>query len=417
MKNIKSIVIVLFVVFLSVAEVAVEGLSPACSTRLRGDISVVFQDKNDNYWVGNHLGIAKYDFKGSADITDPFETDVESFYMGEMMLQDAVKKDSIIYAVGAESPNFMKLNINTGETQDLSHLVSHNNSYAENPLLLEGDNLWVGTYGGLFKIDLSNGIDSNSTDDVVETALERTGSFEGLCKDGEGNVWCFTVNPWGTFRISKDMQVDSFNCLSTAFCADPNTGEVWAYVPQEFDSLAELKKYSPELDSFLVVEKMGFGGTMVIDSFGVLWGISQYSDGSDTLYSYDISEASFEKYVWGAEETVLGLDNQGRLLLGYDGKVAWMEENNGNGAVVLNHNRNFSKKISVSQNGRLRLSEPTHISFGVYTARGRCVYKKSGYLKAGKHNLSFFENLPANAYFMRLQVKGCSNAIKTIKLR
>ncbi len=397
----------------------VSGFDPASSISSRyatrfGEPSGVVMDSEEKIWIGSNNAVIKHELNSQSD---PFANEVGTIFFGNDLRQIAIEGD---YAYAAGSEGFVKYNIPDETTEEITLLPS---TYTWS-VAADRDAVMVSTDNGLAKV---------GSNDVYW----KGSNIKKVVRAADGSFWCSDMGDFIGRVQDNELTVYEDLGHTGEIAADPNGG-IWASAGGalwRFDgSWTKIRECYSGGGLTGVPSGRGFVDQMIIDHYGVIWGFDwdPGSVGSPTvgyLVRYDIANDELESFELGEHfpwievknsnvYAALGLDNQGRLLIAGNEKVAYVTDNE---LPVINPLRlargGFGIRILDNGNGFV-LSSPAQVDLAVFTASGRLIQRVSGRYNAGNHTFPSFFSGATNANFVRLRVgKGETITAKTLILR
>ncbi len=150
------------------------------------DVWVMFQDKQENVWVGlfyNGLCIHQ-----SGGLVERFTSKSSGGSLSGNMVKALAMADDHSLLVGTEDGGLNCLNLSDGSVRDLSFRTPAGGRVNVHSVLPEGDNLWVATFGdGVFLLDEATGkVKKHYLPDVQAVLLYRTSQGEMLLGTTDG---------------------------------------------------------------------------------------------------------------------------------------------------------------------------------------------------------------------------------------
>ena len=229
------------------------------------DVWVMFQDKQENVWVGlfyNGLCIHQ-----SGGLVERYtSTESGGTLTGNMVKALAMADDRHLY-VGTEDGGLNRMDLSDGSVEDLSFLSPAGDRVNVHSVLPEGNSLWVATFGnGVFRLDERSGkrqkhylpgtqavllfrsslgnLLAGTTDGLfryrpdsdtfVRDEICREGFIQTIFEDGDHRIWVGTYGN-GIWLI-KDGQVKRITTAESefgltsdyiTFISEDSTGRIW----------------------------------------------------------------------------------------------------------------------------------------------------------------------------------------------
>lgn len=167
------------------------------------DIRVIFEDESKNLWVGTRGGgINKFDIKPSKFKTYNTSS-IDSIQLSDNYVYSLLFDKNQNLWVGTNNGGLNKFDVNGQKTilmDDITQEINRNISS-----MIEDDNsIWVGSLGGLSKLDLVNNVNKiYTTIEEDETSLSNN-TVTSLLKNSEGQIWIGTINGLNLYNKELD---------------------------------------------------------------------------------------------------------------------------------------------------------------------------------------------------------------------
>lgn len=359
-----------------------------------GNTRSIAKTEQGEIWVAMSSGVSVCEFNSK---TDPAQNEVGTIFFGNDLRHIDIEGD-YAYAAGAEG--FIKYNIPDSTSEEITLLPSSNTFH----VAAHGDEVWVATYKGLAKL---------GSNEVYQSSM---GAMK-VVRANDGAIF-FNTHQY-IARLKDSLTVWDWTSMlgnPVTIAADPNGG-VWARTGGalwRFSSgrWREVYKYDGKTPKIL--------WEMTIDHYGVMWGLSQgylcrYDIGKDSMATYELTGALEWIECTDTRRSALGLDNQGRLLIGGNQKVAYVTDNESPVITPLRVSSDPARRsFTLSESGFI-LNKSARVSLQVFTASGRVLHDASGFYEAGRHELPFFRS--SGCRVLRLSINGKRRLAKTLVLR
>ncbi len=150
------------------------------------DVWVMYQDKQENMWVGLfYNGLCVY--RSGSQVERFSSVESGGVLAGSMVKGLAIQGDHILF-VGMEDGGLNRMDFSDGSVENLSFTSPAGGRVNIHSLLSEGDTLWVATFGnGAFRLDATSGkIQKQYLPDVQATLVYRSTSGMLLLGTKEG---------------------------------------------------------------------------------------------------------------------------------------------------------------------------------------------------------------------------------------
>ncbi len=326
-------------------------LRVATPTNPRGlsdqSIYAILKDKEGGYWISTYLGGVNYLAQQTKKIDYYYPTYDGDRIMGKVVNTFCEDKNRNIWIGSQDGLRFLDK-----KTQTLSAftLPAKSLKYDIRALLIDGDNLWVGTFGdGLKIINLKNKTISEynhhreipntiCSNDVLSLYKVKNGNIYigttwGMCTYNRDTDSFTTINYVGSMISVLSMLEDSYDCL---WIATYNSG-VFRYGLKNnyWDHYTHRQEDMTSINSNSVI-------SLQEDSEGKMWfgtdggGVSSYNRESNTFEDFDPLDTILpNKVIYSIEE-----DNSKNL---------WMSTNAG--LLRVNPNKKEDSKLFTQENG------------------------------------------------------------------
>ena len=321
-------------------------------------INTLYMDKMDNLWIGTGIGLSKFNLKNR---TIKNYTAEDGFEENQMVMDIIEGKDGIIWFVSREKgltkfiekeSKFIKIN---EISKDATSIAKDSNN-----------NLWVGTYNGLFKVnEKTEKIDSNLLLDewIQDTMVDKndyiwiTAKNKGISKynDNTKDMKHYKLN-----NNNEDKKIDSLIRSVT----EDRDGNIWVGTASEGVLILNIKNGIFKRYYYQSEDNRSLPGNSITNIYHSIEEITWITTNGSGLAKYDKNKNKFVSYknnrknpnsLKKGKVTAIYENNKGDLWIGlYDNGISKLEA----GLEKFKHyNKDLNSELKISSDRVFSLLE------------------------------------------------------------
>lgn len=180
-------------------------------------VRTFFEDKKGNIWISGYKGLDKYNpqtyqYKHFYDESESNGKTINSIVYS--IIEDKLQPEKYLY-LGTEGKGIFKYDISS---ERFSKFFLSGSSYGDNlilSLLDDGNNLWAGTYNGLFQINKKSGAHKKFLYQKNDSSAVEPQNITSLFKDTKDNFWVGTSQHGLLLMDSKNEKLISISSLQS----------------------------------------------------------------------------------------------------------------------------------------------------------------------------------------------------------